>query len=233
MIIFFQMLFPSLCFERNVTLSTIIWNVGPICMWELNMPSWSYVLAVAFVANLWLQRPLDLWLILDFKGPWICGWSLIAKALGSVVDTWLQRPLDLWLIFDCKGHWICGWSLIAKTFGSASIRHFTWDWRPLEDAQRVFAIWDCVGALTGKALIVRTNVIFKDCFELLKKMGMFSPIIRWHLQNSQQDVTKSRHFIYWHGLILMPPLISNSSVIKWDEITYPFANFSGATVVTN
>ena len=36
---------------------------------------------------------------------------------------------------------------------------------------------------------------------------------------------------YYHGLILIPAWISNHIHYKvWDEITYPFLNFNGATV---
>ena len=37
--------------------------------------------------------------------------------------------------------------------------------------------------------------------------------------------------IYWHGLTLIPAWISNYIHYNvWDEITYPFLNFNGATV---
>ena len=36
---------------------------------------------------------------------------------------------------------------------------------------------------------------------------------------------------YWQGLTLIPALISNYTHYNvWDEITYPFLNFNGATV---
>ena len=36
---------------------------------------------------------------------------------------------------------------------------------------------------------------------------------------------------YWHGLTLIPAWISNYIHYEvWDEITYPFLNFNGATV---
>ena len=36
---------------------------------------------------------------------------------------------------------------------------------------------------------------------------------------------------YLHGLTLIPAWISNHMPVKvWDEITYPFLNFNGATV---
>ena len=36
---------------------------------------------------------------------------------------------------------------------------------------------------------------------------------------------------YYHGLTLIPAWISNYIHYKlWDEITYPFLNFNGATV---
>ena len=40
----------------------------------------------------------------------------------------------------------------------------------------------------------------------------------------------NRSLFYWHGLILIPSLISNMPIKLWDEITYPFPNFNGATV---
>ena len=37
--------------------------------------------------------------------------------------------------------------------------------------------------------------------------------------------------IYWHGLTLIPAWINNYTNSKvWDEITYTFLNFNGATV---
>ena len=37
---------------------------------------------------------------------------------------------------------------------------------------------------------------------------------------------------YWYGSTLIPAWISNYIHYKaWDEITYPFLNFNGATVV--
>ena len=42
---------------------------------------------------------------------------------------------------------------------------------------------------------------------------------------------QSRAPFYWHGLTLIPTWISNYIHYKvWDEITYPFLNFNGATV---
>ena len=36
---------------------------------------------------------------------------------------------------------------------------------------------------------------------------------------------------HWHGLTLIPTWISNYTHYNvWDEITYPFLNFNGATV---
>ena len=41
----------------------------------------------------------------------------------------------------------------------------------------------------------------------------------------------SRDPFYKHGLTLIPAWISNYIHYKlWDEITYPFLNFNGATV---
>ena len=45
-----------------------------------------------------------------------------------------------------------------------------------------------------------------------------------------QDEYDSDPF-YWHGLIPVPAWLSNYIHDKaWDEITYPFPNFNGATV---
>ena len=43
--------------------------------------------------------------------------------------------------------------------------------------------------------------------------------------------TEKQGPIYYHGLTLIPAWISNYIHYKmWDEITYPFLNFYGATV---
>ena len=48
---------------------------------------------------------------------------------------------------------------------------------------------------------------------------------------SPSRLSKSRGPFYKHGLTLTPPWISNYIHYKlWDEMTYPFLNFNGATV---
>ena len=54
--------------------------------------------------------------------------------------------------------------------------------------------------------------------------------LRWRIWLNTLHETTSSTF-YWQGLTLIPAWISNympSNV--WDEITYPFLNFNGATV---
>ena len=51
--------------------------------------------------------------------------------------------------------------------------------------------------------------------------------------NEMIPVTKYQQDTYYtsHGITLIPPWISNLMPCKvWDEITYPFPNFNGATV---
>ena len=47
-------------------------------------------------------------------------------------------------------------------------------------------------------------------------------------------IAELKHYkgpFYWHGLTLIPVWINNHmSCNVWDEITYPFLNFNGATV---
>ena len=47
----------------------------------------------------------------------------------------------------------------------------------------------------------------------------------------QCDIQTTSAPFYWHGLTLIPAWISNHIHYEmYDEITYPFLNFNGATV---
>ena len=54
--------------------------------------------------------------------------------------------------------------------------------------------------------------------------------VYWYSAEGRYQLTSSGPF-YKHGLTLIPAWISNHIHYKvWDEITYPFLNFNGATV---
>ena len=67
----------------------------------------------------------------------------------------------------------------------------------------------------------------------LSSYSLFLPevyvgIISW---TSASTLNYTRGPFYQHGLTLIPAWISNHLPGKmWDEITYPFLNFNGATV---
>ena len=54
---------------------------------------------------------------------------------------------------------------------------------------------------------------------------------RWNLNFTWFSCLPPRGPFYWHGLTLIPAWVSNYIHYKvWDDITYPFLNFSGYTV---
>ena len=64
----------------------------------------------------------------------------------------------------------------------------------------------------------------------LKPMGRF-PTFGEYPDSVVKFVLETRAHFYQHGLTLIPAWISNNIHYKvWDEITYPFLNFNGATI---
>ena len=51
------------------------------------------------------------------------------------------------------------------------------------------------------------------------------------MREGESFICELKSLIYVHGLTLIPAWISNHIHYKmWDEITYPFLNFNGATI---
>ena len=82
-------------------------------------------------------------------------------------------------------------------------------------------------------------LIWKQAFSLFLSQSDWERL--WCVDHCWSSFNRRHHsciscfyswgLFYWHGLTLIPAWISNYIHYKlWDEITYPFLNFNGATV---
>ena len=76
--------------------------------------------------------------------------------------------------------------------------------------------------MTQCCLLIKSDFQYQACSD--QKQLFLQNLWRWLLLSYCGP-------FYWHDLTLIPAWISNYIHYKvWDEITYPFLNFNGATV---
>ena len=87
------------------------------------------------------------------------------------------------------------------------------------------------GYVIAQMLIFTTPTNIQRIFSIPSSIKSQSTHYRmWIIVSTERGINNSGPF-YKHGLTLIPAWISNYIHYNmWDEITYPFLNFNGATV---